>query len=704
MQSLDGERTRLVNVQTRTGLIVNLFALSALAPIAAILFQSVDSSLGMGAMALVYIAALLALARNYERGVTQAVALGSQNRHLSSVLRTSESRFKDFAELSADVFWETDSEMRYTHVLGRCQALTGKPPETLLGRCWEEIQRTHIVQRAELDRHTEEVAARRAFTDYQFCYPRSEGELLVVLSSGKPVFDEGGAFRGYRGVERNFTEAHSLLQQLQYHATHDSLTDLKNRRAIEDRLTCLIEGAALDESEHALCYLDLDQFKVVNDTCGHSAGDELLRGLADLLKQHVASRDTLARLGGDEFVLLLEHCSIDQAHQVLSTLRKAIGEFRFEWDGQTFHVGVSIGLVPVTRNSGEIARVMSAADTACSAAKEAGRNRIHVYREDDAMLAERHSKMRWVSRMTRALEEDRFELYAQPIAAIAPRAPARESVQLYEARALGQSVQEFLPEGDHFELLLRMKDEDGRTIPPGAFLPSAEQYNFAPRLDRWVIHAGFEWLTANTGRLERLSLCAINLSGNSLGEEDFTGFVTEEFARADIPPSKICFEITETAAISNLAAATRFISTLKELGCRFALDDFGSGLSSFGYLKSLPVDFLKIDGLFVKGIADDPIDLAMVRSINEIGQVMGKKTIAEFVENDKVLTLLAEIGVDYAQGYGVGRPRPLEQMDPRRRLTRTLLKGGTGAEAPDALCTNVDAAVSPALGLASRRA
>jgi diguanylate cyclase (GGDEF)-like protein/PAS domain S-box-containing protein len=441
-------------------------------------------------------------------------------------------------------------------------------------------------------------------------------------------------------VCEDITEAHKLAEEISYQATHDSLTGLVNRREFEKRLTRILQGAGEDTLEHALCYLDLDQFKVINDICGHIAGDELLRRLGKILRDKVRKRDTLARLGGDEFGVLLEDCSLEQAERIAEGLQKAIRDFRFAWDEKVFAVGVSIGLVPIGRPSESVTSVLSMADAACYAAKDAGRNRIHVYHESDTELARRHGEMQLVSRINHALEENRFHLVYQPIIPISDADDKRQ----------------------HFELLIRMQDETGGTISPTVFLAAAERYNLSVALDRWVISTAFEWLTDQTHHLDHIHLCSINLSGHSLGDSEFLEFVIGQFSDKGVPPEKVCFEITETAAIANFDSATRLINTLRARGCRFALDDFGSGLSSFAYLKNLPVDFLKIDGMFVKDIVDDPIALAMVKSINEIGQVMGKQTIAEFVENDAILERLREISIDYAQGFGVGRPRPLAEM------------------------------------------
>ena len=441
-------------------------------------------------------------------------------------------------------------------------------------------------------------------------------------------------------VCEDVTETHDLSEQITYQSSHDALTGLANRsefdRKINDLVVIVREART---EEHALCYLDLDQFKVVNDTCGHLAGDELLRQLGDLLKRNLRRHDFVARLGGDEFGVLMYHCALNEALMACEKIRDMVGDFQFAWEDKSFTVGVSIGVASINATSGNAVELLKEADAACYAAKDKGRNRVHVYRPDDEELAQRHGEMQWVSRIQRGLEQNRFCLYGQPIVPF--------------------TIQD---EGLHFETLVRYRDDKGYIIPPGAFLSSAERYNLAAALDRSVISHLFEWIAQKPGFLDKLSLCSVNLSGVSLSDESMLGFITEQLGLWQIPPQKICFEITETAAIANLSYATKFISHLRECGCKFSLDDFGSGLSSFAYLKNLPVDFLKIDGLFVKDIVDDKVDLAMVRAINEVGHIMGKKTIAEFVENEQIFDLLAELGVDYAQGYGIGKPVPLEEL------------------------------------------
>jgi diguanylate cyclase (GGDEF)-like protein/PAS domain S-box-containing protein len=450
-------------------------------------------------------------------------------------------------------------------------------------------------------------------------------------------------------VYEDITETRLLNEQIAYQADHDALTGLANRNKFDRYLKRAITLAHQEDTEHALCYLDLDQFKIVNDSCGHLAGDELLKQLGDLLGKHIRQYDFIARLGGDEFGILMHNCSPSQAFQACEKLRDLIKDFSFAWEDRSFTIGVSIGVSSINIASSNAVDLLKAADAACYVAKEKGRNRVHVFRPDDKDLAMRQGEMQWVEKIRQGLEQNHFFLYGQ---AIVPLLDSKDNTE----------------EGLHFEVLLRYRDDRGNIIPPGAFLPAAERYNLAPELDRWIIAYLLEWLAGQPDFLKNLSVCSINLSGLSLSDETMVKFISEQFLRWNVPTDKLCFEITETAAISNLLHATHFINHLKEQGCLFSLDDFGSGLSSFAYLKNLPVDYLKIDGLFVKDILDDKVDLAMVKSINEVGHVMNKKTIAEFVENEQIFNLLKTIGVDYAQGYGIGRPVPLEELKPLASL------------------------------------
>jgi len=440
-------------------------------------------------------------------------------------------------------------------------------------------------------------------------------------------------------VGEDITEAHWLNEQLLHQATHDSLTNLPNRVEFHKRIEHAVTAAQLIGSEHAVCYLDLDQFKVINDTCGHYAGDDVLRQLGELLRKKIRRYDFVARLGGDEFGILMNDCNMAEAIAACENLRDAVRDFRFASHNRSFSISVSIGLSIINSSSPNAITLLKEADAACYASKDKGRNRVHVFRADDEELALRHGEMQWVEKIQSGLAQNRFCLFGQPILAL--------------------NNQEI---GLHFETLVRYKDEQGHILPPGAFLPAAERYNLAPALDRWVISTLFAWMSPQTSFLDNLNICSINLSGLTLSDESMLGFIKAELEKWQIPSHKICFEITETAAIANLTLADKLITGLRAQGCLFSLDDFGSGLSSFAYLRNLPVDFLKIDGLFVKDILDDKVDLAMVKSINEVGHILEKKTIAEFVENDQILYLLEQLGVDFAQGYGIGKPVPLEEL------------------------------------------
>jgi diguanylate cyclase (GGDEF)-like protein len=434
-----------------------------------------------------------------------------------------------------------------------------------------------------------------------------------------------------------------FVARLSWQASHDALTGLVNRREFEARLGNALDRLSRQPGEHSLMFLDLDQFKVVNDTCGHAAGDQLLKQTAALLQESLGAGGLLARLGGDEFGVLLQDCEAGAAIEIAERLRFAVQELRFVWNGCAFNISVSIGLVHVAE-ANAMAATLRAADMACYMAKEKGRNRIQVFHPSDAELVQRVGEMAWVQRIRNGLDEQRFCLFAQ------------------EIRALGKGE----PDLSRVELLLRLRDEHGQLVQPGSFMPAAERYGLMPLIDRWVVRNAFALLASRLDSAEpaRLSSCAINLSGSTFGDDDFVEFVRRQFDIYGVPPAMICFEITETSAIANLPSAKRFIQALKKLGCRFSLDDFGTGMSSFSYLKHLPVDFIKIDGSFVTEILNSKIDRAMVEMIVHVAKVMGKSTIAEFVESDEILAVLREIGVDYAQGYAIGKPAPFEAMYP----------------------------------------
>jgi diguanylate cyclase (GGDEF)-like protein len=434
-------------------------------------------------------------------------------------------------------------------------------------------------------------------------------------------------------------------ETLSWQATHDTLTDLENRRQFEATLARYIESARHQGRSHAVLYIDLDQFKVVNDTCGHAAGDSLLRELSRVLLARMRRGDSLARLGGDEFGVLLEGCDLLHAQRAAAMLLASIRAFRFAWQGQVFTLGASIGVAAVGAESRDLESVLAAADTACYMAKDKGRNRVQVYSEGDEEVSARHGQMGWFSRITRCVEEERFFLHCQQVVSLAP----------------GHGE-------EYLELLLRMTDESGRVVLPGAFIPAAERYHLMGTIDRWVVGRALHCLgamRARNGPARGSPRFGLNLSGVSLGDPAFADYVLECLEKTGTSPSTLCFEITETAAISNFSRAAQFISRFRELGCRFALDDFGAGLSSFAYLKSLPVDYLKIDGAFVRESGRDPVDLAAVDAAARLARAVGAKTIAECVESRETMERMRDLGIDFAQGHLFHVPEPYSALAAR---------------------------------------
>ena len=464
--------------------------------------------------------------------------------------------------------------------------------------------------------------------------------MVSIEASIAPMKTDGGDLMGAVIVIQDVSHTRRLTRQLSYQASHDLLTGLYNRRKFEEYLEELLINVREEDKQHALFYLDLDNFKIVNDTCGHVAGDELLKQLPALFNEVLRSGDIIARLGGDEFGIILQNCGLQQAANIADKVRQKIKDYRFIWDDKTFEIGVSIGVIGITIDNAEMSQVLSSADVACYAAKDSGRNRVHIYEPSDEAVRERYGQMHWTARISKALDEDRFQLYQQPIVGVSENSR------------------------DHLEILLRMVDEDGNIIPPGAFMPAAERYGLMPDIDRWVIDKVFDFMgkedpadpIKGTDRV-----IAINLSGDSINDGTLLDYILETKTKYDISLTNVCFEITETVAIRNLRKATVFINELQNYGCQFALDDFGSGLSSFAYLKNLPVNYLKIDGSFVKDVSRDEIDRAMVESIQQIGEVMKLTTIAEHVEDESTLNILQEIGVHYVQGYHLGRPQAVEE-------------------------------------------
>ncbi|MGB8855477.1 MAG: EAL domain-containing protein [Burkholderiales bacterium] len=478
--------------------------------------------------------------------------------------------------------------------------------------------------------------------DDQSVLLRLDGTEYPIDDSTAPILDNSGQIMGAVLVFSDVSQQRFLSRQLSHQASHDPLTGLINRREFEERLKRAIAEVRGGKLQHVLFFMDLDQFKVVNDTCGHVAGDALLRQISAAFEHELRHSDTLARLGGDEFGVLLQHCPTEQALQIADQLLNAARDLRFTWNGRVFPIGVSIGMVAITSDSESHTEIMRSADAACYVAKDRGRNRVQQFQPNDAFLARRTGDMQWFTRIGQALEENRFVLHGQPI------------------RALSKST----ADDAYVEVLVRMNGEDGQLISPGAFIPAAERYNQMPLLDRWVVSNAVAWYAEqlHSKRHVKLPTLGINLSGASVSDAGFLEFIRTTLKARDVPARALCFEITETAAITHMKRAVRFMNELRETGCRFALDDFGSGMSSFAYLKNLPVDFIKIDGNFVREMHEDVVDLAMTEAINRIGHVMNIPTIAESVENKETLEMLEELGVNYAQGYHIARPMLLDQL------------------------------------------
>jgi diguanylate cyclase (GGDEF)-like protein/PAS domain S-box-containing protein len=468
-----------------------------------------------------------------------------------------------------------------------------------------------------------------------------ENEEIAIELSVAPIYDREQNISGAVLVIKDISEMRALTNELAHQARHDSLTGLLNRREFENRLEQTIHEIRRYHDEQAwFCYLDLDQFKIIKDTCGHLAGDELLKQIAFKLISITRDVDHIGRMGGDEFTIVLKRCDKITASKIMERVRNELHDMRFCWDNKCFTVTVSIGIVEITPQSGNVYDVLKAADTACYIAKEEGRNRIHLFDEDDKVYTQRQGEMEWVHRIYRAIETGQFVLFYQ------------------EIKNLNKQENTL-----HGELLIRMLDDDGNIVPPYAFIPAAERYNLMSEVDRHIVHLALKTISRYySNPLVRDGMFSINLSAQSLSDDEFLNFILLQLATTKVQPSNVCFEITETAAISNLVKATTFITTLKEKGCYFALDDFGSGLSSFAYLKNLPVDFIKIDGGFVKSMLTNSLDHALVSSVNQIGHVVGMKTIAEFVENNEIEERLFNIGIDYAQGYGIARPEPFNTL------------------------------------------
>lgn len=444
------------------------------------------------------------------------------------------------------------------------------------------------------------------------------------------MFDAQDNFLGYRGIQREITQEYELADTLAYQATYDWLTGLVNRYEFNERLQEIIQDCCHKGEQAVLCYIDLDQFKIVNDTAGHAVGDPLLVEISTLFQETIRDSDILSRLGGDEFGLILKGCTLESAQVLCKSLLSTLQTHRFCWENRQFNLSCSIGVVPISSHSGELVDLLSRADLACYKAKKLGRGRLYIDTPGEIGLDSDKTLMTHIANLTQYIEEDRFFLVQQKIQSLFPTGH----------------------QGNHFEVLIRFQDKNSAVMSPADFIPAMEQYGVITVIDRWVI----ETVLKKLSHVSPDTLISINVSGISLGDENFLDYTVRLLKQSKLPATCLCFEITETAAISHLEDAKKFIRTLQSLGAKFALDDFGSGLSSFGYLKTLPVDFLKIDGGLIKNIVREPSDLAIVKCVNDVAHMLGMQTIAEFVEDGQTLECLKGLGIDYAQGYGIAKP------------------------------------------------
>jgi len=467
---------------------------------------------------------------------------------------------------------------------------------------------------------------------------KTSGQEHSIELSAAPIRAGQGDVFGAVVLLHDVSEIRGLARQMSYQASHDPLTGLVNRREFERRLDEIIAGARAGGSTHVLCYLDLDRFKAVNDTCGHLAGDNMLREVASLIRDQVRDSDIVARIGGDEFGMLLSGCPLDKARQISDDVVAAIRDYRFVWRDRIFNIGVSVGLVEISHESGTLEELMSAADSACYVAKQKGRGQVHVYSARDEAVARQRGEILWLQRLQRALKEDRFELFLQPIVSAAGRVDT----------------------GPACEVLLRMRNEDGGSATPSDFMEAAERYHLMPNVDRWVLQTTFGAIGSGVLTLPDNRSCTVNLSGQTLGDPQFLDFVVQCLDYSGVAPGQICFEVRESAVIGNLTHAARFIAVLHGMGCQFALDDFGSGIGSFANLKNLSMDYLKIDGAIIRGLGKDVVSQAMVAAMIKLARTLKIRVIAEHVETDTVFSMVSEMGVDFIQGYAVGRPEALQ--------------------------------------------
>lgn len=593
---------------------------------------------GVASAAATAAAALAAVAAgasdDAREGRVTADAAGERPSERERLLRASEQRFRHYARAAADFFWELDARLEFRAVSGDLERVLGIPRDRILGRTHRELADYpgNVGDAEHWSGHLDVLEAHRPFRDFEFQWA-VDGEIRVIRYSGLPLFDRERRFVGYRGVGCDVTAAVRQAETTAYHANHDALTGLVNRRHFESRVARALESSRERREAHALCFMDLDSFKIVNDTCGHQAGDELLRQLARLFDSLVRKSDVLARIGGDEFGVFLYRCDVAGALKLANQIRAEVESFQFLWEGKRFTIGVSVGLVVVDDRWESLDALFAAADSACYIAKNEGRNRVVVYREGEGNSSNRKVATHWVEEIDGALADGRLQLARQKIVPLRGEA-----------------------DGQRHEMLLRLRLPNGNIASPRAFLPAAERYGLAAALDERAVDMTLAWLRHHPDLGRGIRHVSLNLCSGAFVDEAFAERLVQRIGDSGVPPVKLCFELAETATIANLAKASEFMARLSAIGCRFTIDDFGSGLSSFAWLRDLPIDFLKIDGRLIKDILDDPVSRTTARAINEISRSMGKRTVAQFVESSQLLDAVRDIGFDFAQGYHVAEP------------------------------------------------
>ena len=551
------------------------------------------------------------------------------------ILRENESRYKDLAESGANIFWEMDTNSNISYISGDTRLFCQKTVQEILGKTFQELYGNDINIDFPWDSFETTIQKHQPIVNLIYKVKQPNHELQIFQLNGKPIYDQNNQYLGYRGIKREITQEYNLSKTIAYQASYDFLTGLVNRQEFISHLKNLVDETTNCQISSVLCYLDLDRFKLVNDTAGHLVGDSLLIEVTKLIGSCLREQDILGRLGGDEFGLLLKDASILEAQNICQDIINRVSKNRFQWNNRFFDIGISIGIISIVNNPFDAIELLSKADLACYRAKDLGRSRFCIAGTDNIDLNNVQMQMDYISSVSQAIEQQQFYLVKQQIKSINPH----DSHQ-------------------HYEILLRYKDRKGKNIPPGLFIPAAEKYGVITIIDRWVLETIVK--NYNSYFPDGQTTISVNISGISISNNDFIDFVLNLFKSSNINPRYVCFEITETAAISQMSQALKFISTMKKLKVKFALDDFGSGLSSFSYLKDLPIDYLKIDGSLIKNIVTETSNYAIVDAINSIAKKMKIKTIAEFVENEQIHQLLAEIGVDYAQGYGIHKPEKCE--------------------------------------------